>query len=260
MAALSLIFCDFPPSDRPEASKTRGSFSATWPPLSFHTAKTHCGHSYPPANCYVRPWNPSKRTLQTGAHRSWKHPHRGPALAQPNRLQVEGSVSVLATTRSSVCASDRSANPVVCATPARPFPRRSHLLRSGFETLSTLIHLNQLVQQVWTETRLPPVRWEDHILLLGSRDGSTGHKSLNIGTILVSAKAVSRPRKAVWHLSESAHPNYEGMLVGYSKVDRDEMKRAFRTAGRNFMGRRTSSSIGLCMKTFHHEYDDVGLT
>jgi hypothetical protein len=45
MAALSLIFCDFPPSDRPEASKTRGSFSATWPPLSFHKAKTHSRHS-----------------------------------------------------------------------------------------------------------------------------------------------------------------------------------------------------------------------
>jgi hypothetical protein len=40
MAPLSLIFYDFPPSDRPEASKMYGRFSATRAPLSFHTTKT----------------------------------------------------------------------------------------------------------------------------------------------------------------------------------------------------------------------------
>ncbi len=45
MAALSLIFCDFSPSDRPEASKIHRRFSAARAPLNFHTGKTRSRHS-----------------------------------------------------------------------------------------------------------------------------------------------------------------------------------------------------------------------
>jgi len=48
MAAFSLIFCDFPPSDRPEASKIDWPFSVARPPQRFHTTKARSCPWRPP--------------------------------------------------------------------------------------------------------------------------------------------------------------------------------------------------------------------
>jgi hypothetical protein len=59
------------------------------------------------------------------------------------------------------------------------------LLRSGFETLATLIYLNQLLQQVLDgNLNFHTFATKTSVLLLGSRDGSTEHQSINIVTIL----------------------------------------------------------------------------
>jgi hypothetical protein len=133
------------------------------------------------------------------------------------------------------------------------------LLRSGFETLATLIYLNQLIQQV-VDGKLD-FRLFDHktsILLLGSRDGSTNHQSLNIVTILGKCdKRYPGLEKLYGILSESAHPNYEGMLVGYSKVDYDEYETRFSNRWMHLYGASHLGSMELCMVTFQHEYDDL---
>jgi hypothetical protein len=58
-------------------------------------------------------------------------------------------------------------------------------------------------------------------------------------------------------LSESAHPNFEGMVWGYSKVDHNEYETNFSNRWMDLYGEQHLNSMELCMMTFHHEYDDV---
>lgn len=133
------------------------------------------------------------------------------------------------------------------------------LLRSGFETLATLIYLNQLMQQVLeNELDFHAFAKRTSVLLLGSRDGSTNHKSLNILTILQKCdKRYPGLEKLYGTLSESAHPNYEGMVVGYSKVDHDEYATKFSNRWMQIYGKSHLGSMELCMMTFYHEYNEV---
>lgn len=133
------------------------------------------------------------------------------------------------------------------------------LLRSGFETLATLIYLNQLIQQV-LDGKLNFHHFADKtsILLLGSRNKSTKHQSLNIITILSKCDKRYPGLKNLYdNMSESAHPNYEGMLAGYSKVDHKEFETRFSNRWMQFHGASHLGSMELCMMTFNHEYDDV---
>lgn len=133
------------------------------------------------------------------------------------------------------------------------------LLRSAFESLATLIYLNQLMRQV-LDGKLSFHDFGDKTatLLLGSRDGSTKHQSLNIMTVLEKCdKRYPGIAKLYSILSESAHPNYEGMVVGYSKIDHDEYETHFSNRWMELYGERHLESMELCMETFHHEYNDV---
>lgn len=133
------------------------------------------------------------------------------------------------------------------------------LLRSGVETLASLIYLNQLIQQVVdNELDFHEFGQKTSILLLGSRDSSTNHKSLNIVTILQKCdKRYPGLEKLYGILSESAHPNYAGMMAGYSKVDHDEFETSFSNRWMQIYGASHLGSMRLYMMNFHHEYDDV---
>lgn len=52
-------------------------------------------------------------------------------------------------------------------------------------------------------------------------------------------------------------PNYEGMVVGYSRMDRDEYETTFSNRWMAPYGDRHLESMDLCMSTFHHEHNDV---
>ena len=133
------------------------------------------------------------------------------------------------------------------------------LLRSGFETLAALIYLNQTMQQV-LDGKIDFNRFEKTTseLLLGSRDGSTEHDSINIMTILQKCdKRYPDIEKLYGFLSESAHPNYDGMVAGYSKTDHKEFETHFSNRWMELYGDQHLGSMELCINTFHHEYNDV---
>ncbi len=94
------------------------------------------------------------------------------------------------------------------------------LLRSAFETLAVLVYLNMAMRGVVAGT-LNFHAFSDKTtrLLLGSRDKTTSVESINIMSVLQSADK-RYPGLETWYaaLSESAHPNYEGMVLGYSVV------------------------------------------
>jgi hypothetical protein len=133
------------------------------------------------------------------------------------------------------------------------------LLRSGFESLASLIYLNQLMQQ------LLDGKLDFHLfgektttLLLGSRNSAHGPRSINIVTVLEKCdRRYPGLMKLYADLSESAHPSYEGLCMGYSKIDHDEYETNFSNRWIELYGDRHIGSMELCMGTFHHEYDDV---
>ena len=133
------------------------------------------------------------------------------------------------------------------------------LLRSGFESLATLIHLNQLMQKVLDGSlNFHVFTYKTTRLLAGSKNDSTGAESINIVTVLAHCdKRYLGLMKQYADLSESAHPSYEGLCVGYSTVDLDEYETKFSNRWMELYGDQHLESMNLCMETFHHEYNDV---
>jgi hypothetical protein len=133
------------------------------------------------------------------------------------------------------------------------------LLRSGFETLGTLTYLNLLIQQV-LDGRLNFHLFANKtsILLLGSRKNDEMPNAISILTVLEKCdKRYPGLLEVYGDLSESAHPNYEGLMAGYSTTNHDEFETTFANRWMELHGGRHLEAMMLCMGTFHHEYDAV---
>ena len=132
------------------------------------------------------------------------------------------------------------------------------ILRSAFESVAMLIYLNQLLRQVSEETLgFHEFSKKTSTLLMGSRDGSTPLKSLNIITILEKCNRKYPGIKELYDaLSESAHPNYEGTCIGYSDVNRQEFITTFSNKWQTIYADRHIQNIELCIKTFYIEYNE----
>lgn len=134
------------------------------------------------------------------------------------------------------------------------------LLRSAFETLAVLIHLNQITTQVLDGTLdFHAFSNKTSLLLLGSRDKTTKHEAINIVTLLTRhcEKAYPGISDLYASLSESAHPNFEGMCFGYSRIDHDNHVTEFSNNMCSMYKENHASAIELCMSVFEHEYNTV---
>lgn len=133
------------------------------------------------------------------------------------------------------------------------------LLRSGFETTATLIYLNQLTASV-LDGGLNFHTFSDKTstLLLGSRNDTTKHKSINIVTVLEKCDKRYPGLKSIYDdLSESAHPSYEGTCIGYSTVDHENYVTLFSNRWDEMYGSGHLRSMLACMQLFEAEYDDI---
>lgn len=133
------------------------------------------------------------------------------------------------------------------------------LLRSGFETLATLIYLNLKMQAVMDGKLNFHKFGQVTMQLVGGRKIDTeGPAAINILTMLDHGDKRHPGLRSIYDsLSESAHPNFEGMVWGYSKFNRDEHETNFSNRWMALYGERHLATLDLCMFTFHHEYDDV---
>lgn len=133
------------------------------------------------------------------------------------------------------------------------------LLRSSFETVAILIYLNQMTAKVLDGTlTFHTFSEKTSQLLLGSKDQSTKHAAINIVTVLGHCDK-RYPRIAQWYsdLSESAHPNYEGICVGYSKANRENYVTTFSNRWAKLYGGTHLDGIRSCMVLFDAEYNEV---
>ena len=132
-------------------------------------------------------------------------------------------------------------------------------MRSAFETFATLVHLNQITAQVLEGTLgFHPFSAKTTRLLLGSRDKSTDHESINIVTVLKHCEKAYPGIEGLYAtLSESAHPNFEGMCFGYSRVDDVNHVSQFSNNMCVMYESELVSQIEICMAAFEHEYNTV---
>ena len=133
------------------------------------------------------------------------------------------------------------------------------LIRSALETIAILIHLNQITADV-VQGIIPFTEFEDKArkLLLGSRDGSTKHSSLNIATVLAHCEKKYDGISGVYAtLSECAHPNYEGVCFGYSDVNPQQHETIFSNKWEAMWGERHESLMKIVFVVFENEYNNI---
>jgi hypothetical protein len=58
-------------------------------------------------------------------------------------------------------------------------------------------------------------------------------------------------------LSESTHPSYQGLCDGYSTINHSEYETTFSNRWAELYADRHLGVMELCMKTFHHEYNNA---
>ena len=132
------------------------------------------------------------------------------------------------------------------------------LLRSAIETIATLIYLNQAIGGVVDGTQnFHLFSRKTSRLLLGSRNKSTKHEIINIATVLEKTNKTYNGIVDLYSdLSESAHPNFEGMCFGYSRVDHNNHVTKYSNNMSYMYEDRNVAAIELCKSIFEHEYND----
>lgn len=131
------------------------------------------------------------------------------------------------------------------------------LIRSAIESIATLICLNALTKKVLAGTlNFHKFSYETSTLLLGSRDKSTKHNAVNILSILKQCEKKYPGITDIYStLSESAHPNFEGICFGYSRVDYETDETNFSNCWGSMWGDRHHALMQLCIKLFESEYN-----
>jgi len=131
------------------------------------------------------------------------------------------------------------------------------LLRSAFETLAVLIYLNRSLRSV-VAGRLDFHEFSTTTskLLFGSRNKTTRYDQVNILTVIKSSdKSYPGLYKLYEDLSESAHPNCDGMLRGYSTSDPRNHVTNFENKWVKRFGESNEDGILACLSVFIDEYD-----
>jgi len=133
------------------------------------------------------------------------------------------------------------------------------LLRSAFETLAILIYLNRQTEKVLAgAVDFLDFSKKTEALLLGSRNGGTSINAVNILTVLDGCGTkYNGIRKMYDNLSESAHPNYEGMSCGYAVIDQKADTVSFTNRWSALYGGSQPKFMMLCLKVFEEEYNTV---
>lgn len=133
------------------------------------------------------------------------------------------------------------------------------LLRSAIETLALLIYTNQKIRAVLSGS-LSFFDFDEITkqLLMGSKNGATEAAAVNILTVLNQAeKDYEGLVDMHQHLSESAHPNFDGVLLGYSSTDPEQFETTFCNNWLQLFGQEQEPGSAFVMAVFEHEYNIV---
>jgi hypothetical protein len=132
------------------------------------------------------------------------------------------------------------------------------LIRSAFESVALLVYLNEQIRAVPRGTiSFDAFQTLSMRLLMGSKNGSTDHAAVNVLTLLEKCDKKFEGILAQYHsLSESAHPNFDGVCMSYSRSDKETLSTSFRNNLLEMHGRGNVAGIELCILLFNSEYND----
>jgi hypothetical protein len=133
------------------------------------------------------------------------------------------------------------------------------LLRATIETLALLIYSSQKMDAVVnTGQGFQELSDATSKLLLGSRNEVTKHQSINILTIIEKAdKKYNGIMKVYGDLSETTHPNWQGMSATYSVLDVENYKTEFCNNGQKLFSGEQKPIMNYIMAIFESEYNLV---
>ena len=133
------------------------------------------------------------------------------------------------------------------------------LIRSALETTAILIYLNHKVSSVVKgEMSFFEFDKVTKQLLMGSKNSSTSIPAVNVLSVLKHAdKAWPGILEMHEHLSETAHPNYSGVLHGYCNTDVERFESNFCNHFAERFGEEQLPAALFVYHVFEHEYNSV---
>ena len=133
------------------------------------------------------------------------------------------------------------------------------LLRSSIETLCVLIYLNQKMKAVLDEKEIfPDFDTMTIRLMLGAKNDQTLPDPINILTIISkSDKSYPGLEEIFKDLSETAHPNYDGMVLGYAFFDKNNYITKLGDKWVEMFGNTHISGMKMCINIFKKEYNEI---
>ena len=152
-------------------------------------------------------------------------------------------------------------NQMVLLSKAGHFLGARILLRSTIETLGILIYLNQKTKAVLDgEETFNSFSKITSQLMLGSKNETTKIDAINVThTILEKWCEKKYPGifKIYVDLSESAHPNYQGVCSGYSYVNEKDYVTVFKNRWAELYGDNLGELTLEFMRVFEQEYNKI---
>ena len=133
------------------------------------------------------------------------------------------------------------------------------LIRAAIETFAILVYLNAKISGVLNGT----VEYEEFDqltkqLLMGSKNFTTRVAAVNVLTALKHAeKRHSGIVSMHEHFSESAHPNYDGVLCGYSTTHPELFETRFSHQFEAMFGAEQEPAAAFVFVAFGVEYNEV---
>lgn len=95
-------------------------------------------------------------------------------------------------------------------------------------------------------------------LLLGSKDQRTKHNAINVMEVIqLASKQYAELQQVYDNLSETAHPNFDGMMYVYSVVSDRGMNTKFTNDVSRIYEGRQSAIISLLCLIFEEEYNEA---
>lgn len=133
------------------------------------------------------------------------------------------------------------------------------LLRSALETLASLIYSSHCIRMVLhRELNFHKFSEKTAKLLLGSKIDDRYPDAVNVLTMLDRAdKKYHGVRRMYDNLSETAHPNFDGLFMGYAKVDHEKDETNLSNRWEELFGEQHIDNIEICMLAFTEEYNVI---
>lgn len=134
------------------------------------------------------------------------------------------------------------------------------LLRSAIETVCVLFYLNmKMFDVVERKISLDDFGEISSRLMLGSKNNTTAHAAVNVLTIITKHCDSKYPGISDIYasLSESAHPNYEGMCSGYSTIDETQFVTYFENRWASKYLDSLENAVVLVLRILEIEYNEL---